>query len=184
MDEIVAERLLEQLDLIELTPKTILVFGAPFELISEQLITRYPQAEIIQAPTQSVDLIIDNLTLHTHADLDAVLIQRHKNLNPTGLFLFSTLGPDTLQEVPEQQNPHFIDMHHVGDKLIAARFIDPVLSMEKITLQYRQPHKMPPTVTYEVIYGQAWGNPQQNFPTGITGETAIPLSQLGKRGKN
>jgi malonyl-CoA O-methyltransferase len=65
-------------------------------------------------------------------------------LRPGGLFLFSSFGPDTLQELRAawaevdgagHVSP-FLDMHDVGDRLLAARFADPVMDAERLTLTY------------------------------------------------
>ena len=61
-----------------------------------------------------------------------------------GLLMFSTYGPDTLKELrevfaPVDTAPHvhrFIDMHDLGDMLVAAGFAEPVMDMEVITLTY------------------------------------------------
>ena len=61
------------------------------------------------------------------------------------VLLFSCLGVDTLcelkqafltvgQEVPLYSQP---DMHDVGDALLAARYVDPVMHRDVITLHYR-----------------------------------------------
>jgi len=68
----------------------------------------------------------------------------HRVLAPGGLLMFSTFGPDTLKElrdafrsVDRYTHVHrFIDMHDVGDALIACGFADPVMDMEILTLTY------------------------------------------------
>lgn len=65
-------------------------------------------------------------------------------LQPDGLFVFTTLGPDTLQELrgawqhadPGAEEHAFLDMHDVGDALVRAGFIEPVMDVERITLTY------------------------------------------------
>jgi len=65
-------------------------------------------------------------------------------LVPGGLLMFSTYGPDTLKElraafstVDAQAHVHrFIDMHDLGDMLVASGFATPVMDMEVITLTY------------------------------------------------
>ena len=68
----------------------------------------------------------------------------HRVLAPGGLLMFSTFGPDTLKELRrayERTDAHthvnrFIDMHDIGDMLVAGRFADPVMDMETLTLTY------------------------------------------------
>jgi malonyl-CoA O-methyltransferase len=58
--------------------------------------------------------------------------------------MFSTYGPDTLKElrgafarIPRSHHVHaFVDMHDLGDMLLAAGFADPVMDMEMLTLEY------------------------------------------------
>src|SRR5690606_4436805 len=65
-------------------------------------------------------------------------------LAPGGLWMFSTVGPDTLLEldnawrqVDDGAHVHeFIDMHHLGDALLALGFVDPVMDVDRITLTY------------------------------------------------
>jgi malonyl-CoA O-methyltransferase len=61
-----------------------------------------------------------------------------------GLLLFSTFGPDTLKELraawqaaDDGVHVHdFTDMHDLGDALVRARFADPVMDVERLTLTY------------------------------------------------
>lgn len=102
-------------------------------------------ANYIPLANNSIDLIVSNLTIHWCADLAAVFAELRRVLKPGGLLLFSTLGPDTLHElrtswasIDQQTHVHsFIDMHNVGDELVQAKFIEPVMDMENITLTYR-----------------------------------------------
>jgi len=75
---------------------------------------------------------------------EAAFAEVARVLAPDGLFLFSTLGPDTLKELraafsdpgdARHVNP-FVDMHDLGDALVHAGFADPVMEMEVITLEY------------------------------------------------
>ncbi len=78
------------------------------------------------------------------AGLQASFQQMHRVLRPGGLFIFSSFGPDTLQELRaasagldgHQHVNRFIDMHDVGDALVHAGFSHPVMEMERITLTY------------------------------------------------
>ena len=61
-----------------------------------------------------------------------------------GLLMFSSYGPDTLKElraafatVDAGTHVHpFIDMHDLGDMLVASGFVAPVMDMETILLTY------------------------------------------------
>jgi malonyl-CoA O-methyltransferase len=58
--------------------------------------------------------------------------------------MFSTYGPDTLKELrsafaarsPARRVHAFVDMHDVGDMLVACGFAAPVMDVETLTLTY------------------------------------------------
>lgn len=105
-------------------------------------------ADIANLPfsPQSIDLIVMNLTLAWCDDLNQIFPQIRRLLKPEGVLLFSTFGPDTLreirqswQEVDADQHVHeFIDMHDIGDLLVQAKFLDPVMDMEYLILHYER----------------------------------------------
>lgn len=98
------------------------------------------------------DLLWSNLALHWHAHPDAVIPEWQRVLRVGGLLMFSTLGPDTLRELraacaaadlacglPEAHARviDFVDMHDLGDMLVASGFEIPVMDQEKLTVTYR-----------------------------------------------
>lgn len=93
---------------------------------------------------RTVDLLYSNLCLQWIDDLPTVLNEFRRVLRPGGLMLFSTFGPDTLGELRAafatvDDAAHvsvFLDMHDVGDRVLAAGFRDPVLETERFTLHY------------------------------------------------
>lgn len=101
-------------------------------------------AEKLDFPDNHFDFIYSSLMIHWANDIQAVFDELFRVLKPDGLFLFSSLGPDTLKElrlswreVDDLQHVHpFIDMHHLGDGLLRSGFADPVMDMEMITLTY------------------------------------------------
>jgi malonyl-CoA O-methyltransferase len=70
------------------------------------------------------------------------LAEAQRVLEVGGLLMFSTLGPDTLKELRAAfadgyaHTQRFIDMHDLGDMLVACGFADPVMDMEVLTLTY------------------------------------------------
>ena len=94
---------------------------------------------------QSIDLVFSNMMLQCCEDLPRVFDEFRRVLRPGGLLLLSCPGPDTLTELRQSwaavdQQPHvqlFPDMHDVGDALLAAGFIDPVLDVEHLQLTYK-----------------------------------------------
>jgi len=89
-------------------------------------------------------LLWANMVLHGIADPPALFARWHALLAVEGLVAFSCLGPGTLAELRElyaaldwpAPTPGFIDMHDLGDMLVAAGFADPVLDQETLTLSW------------------------------------------------
>lgn len=98
----------------------------------------------------SFDLVWSNLALQWVSDLSATLRGFLRVLDVGGLLMFTTFGPDTLQELRAafaavDGEPHvsrFVDLHDLGDLLIEAGFADPVMHMEQLTLTYDEPMAM------------------------------------------
>jgi len=90
---------------------------------------------------ESVELVWCNLALHWANDPLVVFREFERVLSPEGLLLFSTLGPDTLKELRAAAGASrvhaFIDMHDLGDMLVAAGLSAPVMDMELIAVDYR-----------------------------------------------
>jgi malonyl-CoA O-methyltransferase len=100
-------------------------------------------AERLPVASACVDLVFSNLALQW-CEPSRAFAEAARVLANDGLFLFSTVGPDTLKELraafaEADGAPHvnrFVDMHDLGDALVAAGFADPVMEMETITLEY------------------------------------------------
>jgi malonyl-CoA O-methyltransferase len=88
------------------------------------------------------DLIFSNQVLHWSHDISALMRELNRVMHTDGCLMFSTLGPDTFLELkgPEASAVShaniFMDMHDIGDILLAERFLDPVVDMEKLTMHY------------------------------------------------
>jgi malonyl-CoA O-methyltransferase len=95
----------------------------------------------------SLGLVWSNLMLHWLDDPLPALRELHRVLEVGGLLSFATLGPDTLKELRAAAAKvgagdtarRFLDMHDLGDMLVAAGFGDPVMDMELVTLTYATP---------------------------------------------
>ena len=92
----------------------------------------------------SVDMVFSNLMLPWIDDPAAVFAEVARVLQREGLFVFSTLGPDSLAEIREAWRAvddglhvnHFPDMHDVGDALVRAGLRDPVLDVDRLAVSY------------------------------------------------
>lgn len=107
-------------------------------------------ARALPLAANSLDLAWSNLMLHwlsDPTDLRAAFAELHRVLSEGGLLQFAMFGPDTLKELRAVVTkvgaggtaPAFIDMHDIGDMLVAAGFGDPVMEMEMLTLTYPSP---------------------------------------------
>lgn len=95
-------------------------------------------------------LLWSNMTLQGVRDPAAALAAWHRALAAEGFLMFSTLGPGSLRQLaalyareawPAAHAP-FVDMHDLGDMLVAAGFADPVMDQEIITLTWKSPVAM------------------------------------------
>ena len=111
-------------------------------------------ASALPLATESVGLVWSNLMLHWLDDPLPALRELHRVLEVGGLVMFTMLGPDTLKEIRAAASSvgadntlskptlrTFIDMHDIGDMLLAAGFSDPVMDMEMISVTYSHPRK-------------------------------------------
>lgn len=96
---------------------------------------------------ESVDMIFANQSIQDVADTVSLFRAFHRVLKPGGVLLFSCLGPDTLKELKAAwacvdtyghvNEPK--DLHTLGDELLSNQFLQPVMDMETITVNYRHP---------------------------------------------
>ncbi len=101
-------------------------------------------AEQLAFADASFDLIFSTSTFQWCTDLNQVLSECMRVLCNNGVLIFSTFGPDTLvqlrnswAQVDDFDHVHkFMDMHDIGDLLLATQFLDPVVDMETIDVQY------------------------------------------------
>ena len=166
-------RLLERLDLVQVDPGCVVDLGAGTGDGATQLGQRYPRAQIIavdfshamlkqgqkdgsagtsvaadafQLPFApgTVDLVFSSSTLQWCLPLAEVLQEISRVLRPGGLLMFSTYGPDTLNELQAAQRAagmeggvnEFSDMHPIGDLLLEEGYQDPVLDVERLDASY------------------------------------------------
>ncbi len=105
------------------------------------------QADAAALPfaNNSIDVVFANMLLPWIDEREQVFTEIARVLRSGGLFLFSTLGPDSLSELRsawgEREADHhvrrFPDMHDIGDAAVRARLRDPVLDVDRLTVTYR-----------------------------------------------
>jgi malonyl-CoA O-methyltransferase len=91
------------------------------------------------------DLIFSNQVIHWSQPFAAVAHELNRVMNTNGCLMFSTLGPDTFKELKQAwkivdnfaHTNNFMDMHDIGDCLLAEHFLDPVVDMELLTVHYK-----------------------------------------------
>lgn len=101
-------------------------------------------AETLPVADGCAEFAFSNLMFQWVSRLDEALGEIYRSLRPGGLLQFSTFGPDSLAELRDSwarvdEHVHvnaFTDMHDVGDALVRAGFVDPVMETETFTLIY------------------------------------------------
>jgi malonyl-CoA O-methyltransferase len=132
----------------------VIVLDASFGMLRQARRKRSPlsricalQGDAMALPlrTASIDVAFSNLLLPWIDDLHALFLEVARVLKRGGLFIFSTLGPDSLSVLRDawasvDEGPHvnlFTDMHDVGDALVGAGMADPVLDTDYLNVSYR-----------------------------------------------
>ncbi len=93
---------------------------------------------------QGIDIVFANLMLPWADDLAQLAEEVSRVLREDGLFVFATLGPDSLLELRDawadvddyEHVNRFLDMHDVGDALVRAGLREPVLDVDRLTVTY------------------------------------------------
>ena len=108
---------------------------------------KHIQAEASALPfnDNSIDLIFSNLCMPWLNDLHFFFKEIKRVMKKNGLFIFSTLGPDSLLALKkawaEVDNfshiNNYIDMHIIGDQLLNVGLLDPVLDSERMIIKYK-----------------------------------------------
>lgn len=109
---------------------------------------RLVTADLEQLPfaAHSFDLVFSSLALPWCNDLRGTLAEFARVSKPGALLMFASFGPGTLEELAAswqaleaQPRVHrFVDMHDVGDAMLAAGFAQPVVDAEVIRLEYAE----------------------------------------------
>jgi malonyl-CoA O-methyltransferase len=150
-------------------------------------------ASALPLADHSIDIMFCNQLLPWLPDPAPVFAEVSRVLRKEGLFVFSTLGPDSLAGIRHEP---FADMHDVGDALVRAGLRDPVLDVDRLAVTYESPmslrddfaaigagHCVPEdtqltSLDLELVYGHCWGGGARPD----AGEYRIAAGQIGKRG--
>jgi len=132
--------------------------------------------ESLPLADDSVDMIWSNLALQWVNDLGGAFREMWRVLRPGGLLMFSSFGPDTLKELRSawaavdgrSHVSRFPDMHDVGDLLLQARFADPVMDAEQLTLTYRDARQLMRELKAIGAHNATAGRPR-----GLTGKARL-----------
>ncbi|MHA7841234.1 MAG: malonyl-ACP O-methyltransferase BioC [Gammaproteobacteria bacterium] len=172
-----AKNLFDRLDFLNIDPKVILDLGTGTGYALKGLQHRYPKAAVwgvdfaydmvkyaqekfslatgitadahyLPFADRSVDVIFSNLLIQWSDDITQLFKECRRVLRPGGVFLFSTLGPDTLKELRQawaavdhhEHVNNFADMHDVGDALLAACLLAPVMDRSEEVQHYKTVH--------------------------------------------
>lgn len=104
-------------------------------------------AMALPLPDDSVDVLHANLCIQWCDDLPGLFREWVRVLKPGGFVALTSLGPDSLHELraawaDSDQQPHvgrFLDMHDLGDAMLATGLRDPVLDVTRYTFTYSEP---------------------------------------------
>ena len=176
----------------------------------------YIQGDIQVLPFKqhSFDLVCANLSLIFVPDIFQYLLRLKKWLKPGGMLLLTGLGIDSFKELPQitsSCDAIFSDLHALGDALVAAKWDDIVMDVDRFFIYYpnylafcdelkeigfndltaeehhsktqNQNHsKAKQGITWEIVYAQAW-NEEKSFYEEATQEVVVPIHQLFSKNK-
>ncbi len=146
--------------------------------------------------TGTFDLVFANQVIHWSQPLSGVMSELNRVMNPGGCLMFSTLGPDTFCELRQAWSKidnyahtnEFIDMHDVGDALLAEHFLDPVMDMEILTAHYSTLAQLLEALKAQGVRNinsrrnpgltgkQSWQVFEKNFAAFLTEQSKFPLT--------
>jgi len=162
--------------------------------------TAFLQSDAATLPflDHSIDVVFANQLLPWMLDSAPVFTEVSRVLRKDGLFLFATLGPDSLRGL---RHDPFADMHDVGDALVRAGLRDPVLDVDRLTVTYENTgsllddfsaigarHCVPDDIEeigpelgleLELVYGHCWGGGRRS----TNGEYRVDAGQIGRRSR-
>jgi len=157
-----------------------------------RICTVQASADALPFADQTIDVVFANMLLPWISEPAQTFTEITRVLRKDGLFLFSTLGPDSLDGLRHEP---FADMHDVGDALVRAGLRDPVLDVDRLTVTYDSTESLLNDLTamgagccapdqvdilgidLELVYGHCWGS----GPRLADGEYRVAASRIGRR---
>ena len=128
---------------VDIAYEMLLQARARYRLLSRK---RLVAADMERLPfaDQSFDLVFSSLAMPWSNDVGTTLQEAARVARRGALLMFSSFGPGTLSELAQtwqalDSYPHvhpFVDMHDVGDAMVASGFAQPVVDSETIRLEY------------------------------------------------
>jgi malonyl-CoA O-methyltransferase len=102
--------------------------------------------ELLPFIENSFDMVFSSLALQWSNDLRGTFTELKRVGKPEGVVMFTTLGTNSLRElryswasVDKSPRVHqFLDMHDIGDAMLSAGLLQPVVDMEEIVLTYHE----------------------------------------------
>jgi malonyl-CoA O-methyltransferase len=182
---------------VDLSPKMLQKARSKKSWLSK---TAFVQADAAALPfsDHSIDVVFANQLLPWMPDSEPVFSEVSRVLRQDGLFLFATLGPDSLRGLRHEP---FADMHDVGDALVRAGLRDPVLDVDRMTVTYENTaslvddfsaigarHCVPDEIKemglelefeLELVYGHCWGGGRRS----AGGEFRVDAGQISMRNR-
>ncbi len=181
----IAEQLFERLSYLKIAPQSVLDLNDGTDIFIQKLQAIYPNAKVeglqltqatetLSFETDTFDLVFSSMPLMPAQQSEQFIRALHGVMKEEGCLMFSSFGPDTFQEAPDFSKANaFIDMHDLGDILLGEHFSDPVVDMDKFTVNYSNQKGLLASLagfasvellsdlkvdalTYEVVYGHAW----------------------------
>jgi malonyl-CoA O-methyltransferase len=133
-------------------------------------------AQALPLADASIDLVVSNLCLQWCPDLARAFLEFRRVLRPGGWLLLTSFGPDTLKELRSawraadaRGHVHvFLDVHDVGNSLLAQGFADPMLDVEPYLLTYPDARQL-----MRELKGIGAGNALGERNRGLTGRHAF-----------
>lgn len=126
-------------------------------------------------PDGLFDLVFANQVIHWGSSMPLVFRELNRVMNTNACLMFTTLGPDTFKELKQAWHgvnafAHvnaFVDMHDLGDSLLAEHFLEPVVDMAFLSVHYKT---LPQLVRSLKMQGVKNIHPQRNH--GLTGRAS------------